>query len=106
MDDLPPFVLLQLTVIPEEPPEPFVCAICNHTTHNAYRYSPREFERPPICRGCETCRGYSWNGRVMSRTKPTGGSHHDRRNAIRIDALADALGAEVNRQNWSKKHAP
>lgn len=105
MDELPPFLLAQLTEIPEEPPQPFVCAVCNCAVNNDYCYSPREFERPPICLSCETCKGFSWNGRSMSRTKPSGGSHRDRRNAIRIAALADALAEEANRQKWSKTHA-
>ena len=103
-DDLPPELLAQLSVLPEEPPEDFVCAICERDTTNRYNYSPRHFERPPICTSCENISGYAWTGAARARTKPTGGTARDRRQAIRIDALADALAQEANRQHWSTKH--
>jgi len=102
--DLPPEVLAQLTAMPEEKPDDFVCAICAGDASNRWNHSPRDYERPPICKSCETITGYSWNGRPMTRTKPKGGTHRDRRDAIRIAALADAISAEAKRKLWSEKH--
>ena len=103
-DCLPPELLAQLVAIPEDPPEDFSCSICERVASNRWKHSPRDFERPPICKSCENVTGYSWNGGARHRTKPAGGSHRDRRNAIRIDALADAIAHEATRQKWSPRY--
>lgn len=102
--DLPPEVLEQLSCIPEDAPEDFTCVICNKLASNRFNWSPRDFERPPICRVCETISGYSWTGAARHYAKPTGGTFRDRREAMRINALAEALATAATRQEWSRKH--
>ena len=102
--DLPPEVLSQLAALPEEAPDDFACAVCGSIASNRWNYSPREFERPPICKSCENIVGYAWHGGVKCRTKPSGGTHHDKRQALRIAALADAIAAEASEQQWSAAH--
>jgi len=102
--DLPPELLAQLSAVPEVPPEDFSCAVCGRLATNQWIYSPRDYERPPICKSCESVKGYAWNGGPQHRTKPSGGTHRDRREAIRIDALADAIAAEANQQHWSARY--
>ena len=104
MECLPQEVLDQLSALPEDPPADFQCAICGCGASNKFNRSPRDYERPPVCKSCEEITGYSWNGGAMRRTKPTGGSHRDKRNALRIAALSDALVHECNRQKWSAKN--
>ena len=105
MTDLPAELLAQLSCLPEEAPSDFVCAICERGASNRFNYSPRDYERPPICKSCENVNGYSWTGSARFRTKPSGGSFRDRREAVRIDALADAIAHEANRMKWNKEHA-
>ena len=88
----------------EAPPPDFECAICGRQCSNRWNYSPRNFERPPVCNACENISGFSWTGAPKQRVRPTGGTHHDRRNAIRIAALADAIGQEAAHQEWSNRH--
>lgn len=101
---LPPELLAQLSAMPEEAPEDFRCTICQHTASNRWNHSPRDYERPPICKSCESITGYSWTGGARQRTKLTGGSPRDRREASRIAALADALSHEASRMKWSAQH--
>ena len=105
MEILPPELLAQLSAMPEQAPEDFTCVICRNTASNRWRHSPKEYERPPICRGCEVSKGYSWNGGLRQRVAPSGGSFRDRRNALRIAALADEIDYECQRQTWSKTNA-
>lgn len=95
--DLPPELLAQLIAVPENAPEDFSCVICGHVATNQWNYSPRDYERPPICKSCENIIGYSWTGAARTRTKPTGGTFRDRREAIRIAAIADAIADEATR---------
>lgn len=103
-DDLPPQVIAQLSAIPERQPEDFTCAICRRAASNRWNYSPRDYHRPPICKPCEQITGYSWTGSPKLRTKPTGGTWRDRRECLRIGALADAIAKEATRQQWSAHH--
>jgi hypothetical protein len=98
--DLPPELIAQLSALPENAPDDFTCAVCKRAATNRWNYSPRDFERPPVCKSCEAIKGYNHTG-ARYRTKPSGGTFRDRRNAIRIDALADALSDEAAKQNWS-----
>lgn len=105
MYDLPPELLAQLSALPEQAPEDFTCVICQCRASNRWRMSPKEYERPPICRVCERSNGRSWNGGLRQRTTPSGGSFRDRSNALRIAALADEIDHECRRQIWSKTNA-
>lgn len=104
MSDLPPELLEQLSCLPEEAPADFTCVICRREATNRWHWRPREYERPPVCTSCETFTGYSWTGAARKRTSPTGGTFRDRREALRIGALADALAEEANRQTWENRH--
>lgn len=84
--------------------EDFVCAICQQVATNRYNWRPRDYERPPVCKSCETISGYSWNGSARHRTKPSGGTFRDQREAMRIGALADAISAEAHQQHWSRQY--
>jgi len=101
---LPPELLAQLSCLPEEPPADFTCVICEREATNRWNYSPRDFERPPVCKSCETVTGYAWTGQSRHRTKPTGGTHRDKHEALRIDALADAIAEAATRRQWENKH--
>lgn len=102
--ELPAELLAELSCLPEERPEDFTCTICEHVASNRWNYSARDYERPPICKSCESVTGYSWTGAMRHRTKPTGGTARDKREALRIAALADALAHEATRQQWEAKH--
>ena len=104
MDYLPPELLSQLSYMPEEAPADFACAICGQHISNRWNYSPRDYERPPICHSCENISGYDWAGRPKLRTFPKGGTHRDRRQVMRIGALADAIAHEATHQQWSERH--
>jgi len=95
--ELPQAVLDQLSALPEDRPDDFTCAICVEQASNRWNHSPKDYERPPICKCCETITGWRWNGGAYRRTPPKGGSFRDRRNAMRIDALADALAKEARK---------
>lgn len=93
--DLPAELLSELSYAPEEKPEPFVCAICSREASNRWNWSPRDYERPPICKGCEACY------RVQ---RPRGGSFRDRREAMRLYAIAEALATEATQIEWRTKY--
>lgn len=82
----------------------FVCAICEGLVVRRWNHVGPNWQTPPICRTCETVKGWSWNGRSMLRTPPIGGSHMDKRNVLRIGALADALAETAQRMKWNVKH--
>lgn len=77
----------------------FTCAICGKKP--SIWPCDRDPEIAPICKECERVSGYDWAGRARYRTKPTGGSFMDRRNAVRILALADELAQTAKRIKWS-----
>lgn len=83
----------------------FTCAICQQVVD--CKWNPRGASRqiPPLCCQCERVSGYDWAGRARYRSKPTGGSHMDRRNATRIIALADELAQAASRLKWSNHNA-
>ena len=103
-DDFPPELTAQLSALPEGRPADFKCAICGHVATNKWNDSPRDYERPPICMRCEHHAGYMWNGRTKLRTMPKGGTYHDKRQALRIGALADAISDEATQQTWSDQY--
>ncbi|HEV7340826.1 MAG TPA: hypothetical protein VGN68_04270 [Sphingopyxis sp.] len=93
-----------MTVGLEDPPADFTCAICEREASNRFHWSPRDYERPPVCKSCESLTGYSWTGAARRRTAPTGGTARDKRDAMRIGALADAIGQLAARQQWEVQH--
>lgn len=101
MADLPAEVIAQLSCIPAED---FVCAICQRNVDRRWNPKDANEEFPPICRNCETLSHYGPYGQPRHRTRPTAGSFRDRRMALRIGALADALVELAANQKWSKPH--
>ena len=97
----PPELVAQLRSMPE--PD-FDCVVCGHTVKCAWNPRGKDRQIPPICNSCERINGYAWHGRARHRTGATRGFWMDRRNAMRIDALADALAQEANHQQWRMKH--
>ena len=91
-------------MIAHDPPADFTCAICGFQPRIS-SWSTRDPEFGPICKVCERVSGYDWASRARYRTKPSGGSFMDRRNAVRLLALADELAATANRIKWSKRNA-
>lgn len=79
--------------------ENFICAICEQTVDmrwNSYRQG-RDTILPPICNGCE--------GQYTDRIgKPKHGALRDRREAIRICALAEALIGNAYSLKWSQRY--
>lgn len=104
VEELPAELLAELSCLPEEAPADFTCAICRAVASNRWHYSPRDYERPPICRSCETHTGFDWTGRAIHRSNPSGGTHRDKREAHRIAALADAIAQEAHQQVWRRTH--
>lgn len=101
--DLPPELIAQLSVVPELVPTDFTCAICQREATNCWNWSPKDYERAPVCKSCE--RGHTgWPFR-RGVQPPKHGSFRDRREAVRIFALADALHDEAARMDWNKTHA-
>jgi len=88
----------------EEAPDDFTCAICEQVASNRFHWSPRDYERPPICRSCETVTGYAWHGAARHRAKPTGGTARDKSNALRIGALADELAQLAARKQMEAQY--
>jgi hypothetical protein len=84
----------------------FTCVICRRDVDQ--RWGPRSGPRveiAPICVSCETVKYYAWNGGARCRSAIKSGSVLDRRNANRIEAIADALASEANKIQWSHRHA-
>jgi hypothetical protein len=75
----------------------FACAICGTVVSNRWRFG-REREFAPVCRYCE---GYY----TMRVGKPQAGSFRDRREAMRLMALAEALHGAAGAKAWSDRHA-
>ena len=102
LDDIPLSVRAQLRSWTEPN---FTCAICLQVIDCKWNRRGASRQIPPICCVCERVSGYDWAGRPRYRSKPTGGSHMDRRNAIRILALADELAQAAQRIEWSIRNA-
>ncbi len=101
---LPSKLVAELIALPEDVPEDFECIICQEIASNCFNWSPREYHRPPICASCESVTGYSLHGRARHRGKPKGGTFRDKREAIRIGAMADAIAQEATQKIWREKH--
>ncbi len=81
-----------------EPPPPFVCVVCEQTVDRRW-WSKRDRMRslPPICTSCE-----QWH--TMGVGQPKFGSFMDRRNTMRISALASALAGKAGSIEWGAKY--
>jgi hypothetical protein len=76
----------------------FVCVACERDVDRRWwNSSNRNRSLPPICFGCE--RRYT-----EGTGKPKYGSFMDRRNAMRIAALAECLQATAAAKKWSAKY--
>ena len=82
-------------MISQEPD--FCCAICERKVSTRFCSVGRDEELAPVCRWCE--RDYA-----EGTGKPTVGSFRDRRNAIRIYVLAEALHTAAMRIQWSTQY--
>lgn len=76
----------------------FCCVVCLRNVDTRWNYVGRDEEVAPVCRWCE--RDYS-----EGMGKPAAGSFRDRRNAVRIYVLAEALHTAAMRIQWSNRHA-
>lgn len=75
----------------------FQCAICNREVRDWPNRSGRDKHLNPLCRGCEH--------RYSERTgRPRHGAMLDRRKAMQLLALADALHGEAASQKWNRQH--
>lgn len=77
----------------------FVCAICERMQDDPYASVRRGPDRaiPPICRYCE-------GDFTRGKGRPHGGSFRDRREVMRIFALAEALLRAATTKQWSKQY--
>jgi len=73
----------------------FTCAICRRDVHDYSCRNGRDRALSPLCRYCE---GY------YGDTKPGDGAFMDRRVAVQISALANALRSEAGIREWSARH--
>lgn len=72
----------------------FRCAICDREIRDYPGRNGRDRHLAPVCRVCE----HYWTERVG---KPAGGSFMDRRKAMQITALAEALHSKAASIQWS-----
>lgn len=84
---------------------PFTCAICQRATAPKIWTTARDRDVAPICYRCEveytTVSSFPRDRRIG---KPKGGSHMDRRHAMRLCAMAEALSITANQIKWSAKY--
>lgn len=83
--------------LPTNDHEDFTCAICQRRIEMRWNFGRSDAILPPICLSCE--RLYTEGVRA-----PSAGAFRDRRNAVRILALAEAINSEVGRQQWEARH--
>lgn len=76
----------------------FCCVICERQVNTRWSSVGPTEELPPVCRYCEKTYAEGVG-------KATAGSFRDRRNAIRIYALAEALHTTAMQIHWSTKYA-
>lgn len=77
----------------------FICVACEREVENRW-WSPRNRDRalPPLCPCCE--------GHYSERIgKPNHGSLADRRNAMRLVAIAEALHTAACAKQWGVRYA-
>jgi hypothetical protein len=83
----------------------FTCAICG-TQPQIQHWDRRNVQLPPICCHCEvlytTVHSFPRDRRVGA---PKHGSHRDRREAMRLYAITEALETTALRMQWEMPHA-
>jgi hypothetical protein len=79
-------------------PENFICVACEREVDRRW-WSARDRRRnlPPICSYCES----RYTGRA---SEPKNGTFMDRRNAVRIAALAECLLGTAGCKEWEQRH--
>lgn len=75
----------------------FRCAICEREARDYPNRNGRERHLSPVCRVCE----WRWTERTR---KPLGGAFMDRRKAMQIAALAEALHSAAMQIQWSAQY--
>ena len=85
-------------------PDPYICASCANRVETRW-WQPNDRRRalPPLCPSCESkyTQG-SWPHTGIR--EPKHGAFMDRRNAMRIAALSEALLSAAYSKQWSEKH--
>lgn len=76
----------------------FRCAICQRDIRDCPDRNGRDRHLSPICRGRERV----WSERIG---KPTAGAMMDRRKAMQVVALSEALRSEAAAIEWRHKYA-
>jgi hypothetical protein len=74
----------------------FTCAICKRDVRVRDSYGGRYKQLAPICTLCE---------RDFGGPEPLAGSFRDRRRAVQISALSQALHDRAAQKEWSKRYA-
>ena len=77
-------------------PDEYRCAICGETKSLQWHRQPRDWPVPPICGYCESL----WGVKIGA----TGGSFRDRRMAVAVYALSDALTSAASIKLWETKN--
>jgi hypothetical protein len=75
----------------------FVCAICEREVRDYPNRRGPDRSLDPVCRYCEKY----WTERVG---KPAFGSFMDRRRAMQVSALSEALHTKARHKQWSSSH--
>ena len=77
----------------------FVCVVCERLIDMRWNFGWRGRDKsiPPVCQSCE----YNY---TVGVGKPRGGSLMDRRQAVRVCALAEALRVAAQQITWSQKY--
>ena len=76
----------------------FCCVVCERNVNTRWNHVGRDEELAPVCRWCE-------REHTAGVGSPAAGSFRDRRNTMRIYALADALHTAAMRITWSAEYA-
>lgn len=73
----------------------FVCAICERDVRDYPDRNGRDRQMAPVCRYCE---------RHYGSGAPQHGAFMDRRKAVQISALANALNANAHIKKWEARY--
>jgi|GEM_PF-2082213 len=80
----------------------FICIACKRKVEPVTWTTMRDRDVPPICYRCEvehTTVSVFPSARFVG--KPMGGTHMDRRQAMRLYAMADALETTARQMKWN-----